>query len=700
MDLGLILYIIPIAAATFFMGIFKTSLKVRAFCISGFLFVSSVCANIISGFFWYDVLLALIEALMCFGGVYIFSLSVPLIINARERRCIYDTEIISLFVLVSLLIKFTTRFPLFLGMDIAVVLSIVTLYLINLKGDISLGAAMGIVFGIVTVDTTDSITASIGAFALASFCSSVLKRYGKWGVVVGFVLAHTIMVAFFEGEVIAFDIFEIIFASLVFAILPKRVTEFVSSFGAKTVHVATESFIEEDKMQSVISKKLKNMSGSYKALAASYRKCFETKNMANGYIIRMIDTASSKICPDCGLKYNCWERGYKDSYKAMLKMLETAEEKGIVTMEDVPAEIASKCTKLQSLVDAFNRMFDIYKVEKIWNSKLNESRHLVSGQLDAVAESIANISEHFDMFLDIPTEKELRIKLDSLGIGVNDVTFLKGMKENFLCEVEFNKWDITKKEECLVKEIIEEITSLKTASKGINHTIDGAVLTLGPKNNFEISAGKASLCKKGEKFSGDSMLVCQNSLGECIAAISDGMGTGEIASEESSSVVTLLANFISSGMDITTSIELINSAFLLGSSCERFATVDVCSVNLNLGLVQFFKTGAPRGYIRDDNGVTVIEGDLLASRTLNDIREMSKAEYKVSESCLVVMVSDGVYDVFNDGKEDRLKQLLEECDFSNPQITASKIINCAMHLSGGEAQDDMSVIALNVWRAL
>ncbi len=699
MDLGLLLYIIPIAAATFFMGIFKTSLKIRAFCISGFLFVSLVCANIISGFFWYDVLLALIEALLCFGGVYTFSMSVPLIINAKDRRCIYDTEIISLFVLVSLLVKFTTRFPLFLGMDISVVLAIVALYLINLEGDISLGAAMGIVFGIVTVDTTDSITASIGAFALSSFCSSIMKRYGKWGVVVGFVLSYTVMVVFFTGEIIAFDIFEIIFASIIFAALPKSVTKYISSFGAKTVHVATEAFIEEDKMQSVISKKLKNMSDSYKALASSYRKCFETKNMNNGYLIRMIDTASSKICPDCGLKYNCWERGYKESYKAMLEMLETAEEKGIVTIDDVPKEIYAKCTKLQSLVDAFNRMFDIYKVEKIWNNRLNESRSLVSGQMDAVAQSISNIQEHFEMFLDIPTEKEIRIRLDTLSIGVTDVTFLNGKGQNFVCEIEFDKWDITKKEETIVKEIIEEITSLKTASKGVNHTIDGAVLTLGPQKNFEVSVGKAGMCKKGEKVSGDSMLVCQNSLGECIAAISDGMGTGETASKQSSSVVSLLGNFISAGMDISTSMELINSAFLLGSSCDRFATMDVCSVNLSSGRVLFYKTGAPKAYIRDDSGVTVIEADLMATRSLSNNSEIAKAEYKVNKSSLIVMVSDGVYDVFNDGKADKLKQLLEECDFSNPQITASKIINCAMHISGKEAKDDMSVIVLNVWKS-
>ncbi len=698
MDYEVVLYIIPLACATLFMGVFKSKIKIRAFAVSGFLFVSSLCANIVSGFFWYDCFLALLEAVLCFASVYVFSSAVPLAVNANERKCVYDTELISLYVLGALLIKLTTRFPMFLGMDVSIVLSIVTIYIISLEGDISLGTAMGIVLGMITVDRTDSITASIGAFALVSFCSGILKRYGKWGVVAGFVFAHTVMVAFFAGEILPFDIFEIILASLIFAVLPKRVTKYLSSFSAKTVHIATSAFIEEDKMQSVISKKLKRMSESYRALSGAYSTCSKENNITKGYIIRMIDSANSKVCRDCGLKYNCWERGYKQSYKAMFEMLETAEEKGIVLKEDVPEEISSKCTKLDNLVDAFNRMFDVYKTEKIYSAKLNECRSLMSCQMEEVANSVSDMAGEFELFPDIPTEKELNIRLDTLGIGVSDVIFLSGRDKNFVCEVAFDKWDITKKDESLVKNCIEELTNLKVSSRGVNHTKNTATLTLGPKNAFNITVGKAAVCKSGEKVSGDSMLVCQDRSGKMFCAISDGMGTGECASKDSTLAIALLGNFISSGMDIKAAVRLINSSFLLGCSSENFVTLDVCSVDLNSGLINFYKTASPSAYVKEDNKVYKSQMSYPASVLLQGGSHMAEDSYEVSGSALAVLLSDGVYDVFNSEKQDELINLLEKTDFVNPQITASKIISTALEMSENKAKDDMSVIVLNIWK--
>jgi len=136
----------------------------------------------------------------------------------------------------------------------------------------------------------------------------------------------------------------------------------------------------------------------------------------------------------------------------------------------------------------------------------------------------------------------------------------------------------------------------------------------------------------------------------------------------------------------------------LGCSSENFVTLDVCSVDLNSGLINFYKTASPSAYVKEDNKVYKSQMSYPASVLLQGGSHMAEDTYEVSGSAFVVLLSDGVYDVFNSEKQDELINLLEKTDFVNPQITASKIISTALEMSENKAKDDMSVIVLNIWK--
>lgn len=699
MDLSSLFYIASLLGATFVMGFAGSGTFLKAICMSLFLLASSFVENFINSAYWYDYFVSAAEAAVCFAGVYVFSVSVPLVINAKERRYVPDTELFSVYVLLALIVRCTVNSPLVFGMDISVILSVLLLLIINLEGDVSSASVMGIVFGFAAGGDTVSIISSVGAFAFASLCSGLLNRFERWGVVIGFILANTAMSAFFSGDIIPFDIFEITAASIIFSFLPRRFTEYLTSLSGKTVHTATKAFVEQDKLQSVLSQRLKKLADSYSKLALCYEKCFESKSMSKSYIIRMLDTASARICPDCGLKYNCWERCYKESYKAMLDMLDSAEEKGVLDLSDVPKCFGDKCIKLNEFIAEFNRMYEVYKVEKLWQQKLNDSRMLVSSQLSGVSRSIERLSAEFEMCLDTAAEKEVKTRLDRAGLGIKDVTFLKGAGDSFSVEVVTDKWNISKRDEALCAEVIEEVTGQKTALISEIHTNEGISVTFKPSGRFLVSVGSASACRKGEKISGDSFIVCENLAGETVAAISDGMGTGAKASIESLTATALLGNFISAGMDVKTSLELINSSLLLRSSGDSFATMDVCSVNSSDGSIRLYKSGAATGYVKNEEGVFEIRSDSLPFGVLSDYGNINTEVYTVNKSCLVVMMSDGVGDVLNMHREDFIKSRLETGSTDNPQVIASMLLNSALELTGGSAEDDMTVLAVNVWKA-
>ena len=72
--------------------------------------------------------------------------------------------------------------------------------------------------------------------------------------------------------------------------------------------------------------------------------------------------------------------------------------------------------------------------------------------------------------------------------------------------------------------------------------------------------------------------------------------------------------------------------------------------------------------------------------------------FSLENSAVILMVSDGVSDVFGSDEEDGIIKKLESMETVNPQIIASVILNTALELSGGKADDDMTVVAMSVWK--
>ena len=182
--------------------------------------------------------------------------------------------------------------------------------------------------------------------------------------------------------------------------------------------------------------------------------------------------------------------------------------------------------------------------------------------------------------------------------------------------------------------------------------------------------------------------------GTYVAAISDGMGSGELASKESRKTVELLKNFLRCGFDIFHTVKLINSSLLLTGKEECFSTIDLCSVNMHNGEADFVKIGGAGTYIKTGKNVEKISYSTLPAGILKDVlpKHFSK---KIEDDVLIVMVSDGVE---NASADDRwLEKKLASADTVNPHVIADKILDMALYYNGGKAKDDMTVIATRIW---
>ena len=204
-----------------------------------------------------------------------------------------------------------------------------------------------------------------------------------------------------------------------------------------------------------------------------------------------------------------------------------------------------------------------------------------------------------------------------------------------------------------------------------------------------------SLSKQDGTPCGDSCRVQQLSDGRFLAALSDGMGSGDAAAKESERCATLLRKFVAAGVERDAALSAVNRLLLMRGGDEMFATADLCVINLYSGAASFSKLGACPSFILRGSQVLEISGGRLPLGILDRV-EPSDVRMEVFPDDLILLFSDGVADELKDGQCDALKSFLPALASASPAQAAARILDWASERDGASRGDDMTVIALRI----
>jgi len=210
--------------------------------------------------------------------------------------------------------------------------------------------------------------------------------------------------------------------------------------------------------------------------------------------------------------------------------------------------------------------------------------------------------------------------------------------------------------------------------------------------------GVARMVKEEQQVSGDSFSFFYENEGELAMILSDGMGSGEAAEQESESVLLLLEKMLSAGFREETAIRLINSVLALRAEQNSFATLDISRINLYGGTCEFIKIGGAATYIKRGKWLECVEAKTLP------IGMLQKVDYdflvkKLYDGDYIIMMSDGVLDaVPEQERAEFLQQIIGEDPGQNPQVIAGRILNASLLLQNFEPRDDMTVLVGGVFK--
>lgn len=94
--------------------------------------------------------------------------------------------------------------------------------------------------------------------------------------------------------------------------------------------------------------------------------------------------------------------------------------------------------------------------------------------------------------------------------------------------------------------------------------------------------------------------------------VSDGMGSGPGAGEESKAAVELIEKFTEAGFNNMTAINAVNSIMNMKfAEDEKYATLDMNTVDLYSGDISFMKIGAVASFIKSGDSVEEISSKTL-----------------------------------------------------------------------------------------
>ena len=205
-----------------------------------------------------------------------------------------------------------------------------------------------------------------------------------------------------------------------------------------------------------------------------------------------------------------------------------------------------------------------------------------------------------------------------------------------------------------------------------------------------------NVCKDKAYVSGDCFSYMSLPYGRDVIAIVDGCGSGARANHDSKLVIELLEEFVNAGFSYKGAISMINAAFAINDNIGTPQTLDMCVMDLYLGVCNFVKLGAVSTFIKRSDWVEIIKSTTLPMGVLDSI-DFDNSVKKVYAGDAVFMISDGVLEAFDvEDKEEMMMRLILNLNRSTPKEMSREIIKRAKAACGGRACDDMTVAVIMI----
>lgn len=444
------------------------------------------------------------------------------------------------------------------------------------------------------------------------------------------------------------------------------------------------------KKPKVLSEEYKNVTSRNKLIqkantfASLFKQLTDIFQEANRdvYIGEFVGYVYEDVCSRCPSRDLCF---YRDGNVSRLGKLINKGFKSSYSEDDLKY-IEQNCINPDRFISAVNEYKESY--DKI--KRINQENFHLKKDLFYEFSLLSDVFNNFSSSLEQTPLSDDSLKEHLLGYQFN-ITYLYRHQISMHCyTLEIGLMDISKEE--VVEELIPiiegylneklEVVSIKDTMHYLGYTS----LILKHQQNYSLQYGIQQYSLE-PMYCGDSFSVFhQNNMH--YLALSDGMGQGKVAANESKLTLEVLSKLILNGIGLKDTIDSVNSLLKIKNRNDVFTTLDLCNINLANARMKMIKYGANPSYHIRGGVVEKITSHTLPVGVVSKLKMVSY-EMPLFNNDLIIMSSDGAGSNFEKIISDNIA-LLEN---KHPQEIATYLMDQVLNENN---LDDISIIVIKV----
>ncbi len=644
------------------------------------------------------VLLALLEGILVGTSVFLLEKGTFYLFYHKKKEGMNNQELISLGIIIAFCIYSVPEWG-FKGISFVWVL----VYFIVLFAGYKYGAGVGAIIGAacgISLSFQNVETTLIGTLCMLGICSGMFQEIGKIGATIAFMVTSISIGFLYHQTLMEMDTLKnLLLGAFFFSCIPVKFLQPFKWYGEEEHGT---SYMKQN-MQMITRNKFKNFSDALTKLSQSFSQ-FAGPKQAFDYaeVNNIFEEVSGKFCKNCVRCEECWNRNYKDTYASTQIIFAVAKEHGVIKEEDVPLDFMARCINIRAFLREANKSLEIARVNLNWYNRLKESREAVAEQLSSMAQVMKEFALDVCEIKELHNELEDQMieKLKSQHIDVKRLVML----ENRQKQREIHLIARMKRGRCVtsreVAVMLGQVLGVRLRPGDYTKNVvprESEVMVFVEDAKYKVLTGVARKNKEGEMVCGDNFSFLELETGQMVMMLSDGMGSGTKANEESEEVIELLEQMMETGIHEKTAIHLINSLYALWSDSQSFSTIDMGIIDLYTGNTSFIKQGAAASFIKRKDNIERIESSSLPAGMFQQLEVESKS-ILVEDGDFIIMMTDGVLDSITiEEKEECMEFILSEIKSNNPQEIAHTILEKVLEVSNQTKGDDMTVLVAGIW---
>ncbi|MCL2397795.1 MAG: stage II sporulation protein E [Defluviitaleaceae bacterium] len=638
----------------------------------------------------YFLAINLLEGLLIFALAIVLAKGIGCLTPGAKRGALHNEELIAIVVLAGVLALGAADVSIW-HLSMRHFFAVLIVLLASQSGGAAVGAVCGMFLGfMLNIAGFEYIYFAV-LLGAAGFGAGAARFMGRLLTIGTFMVVGLLAVLYFDlGLLNMSTAFSAVGAAVAFYFLPKGLLLNIHT----TLNPATAHQGEYvDKVKERVVDRIYDFAAGYGRLAAVFEARLAGRRRLGDERMKTVEEMRGGFCGRCHKYEQCWG-GDEKFGRYVAEMVEKGEKGGRIVIDDVPLELSARCVHLSEFIGALWTQMDRQRMQKDWEQRLTEARKLVAQQFSGLSGVMYEFAGELAATLDFRQELENRIirEFGKLRIEVENVIVVENRRGKYEISLS-RKGRGSKKQDKEIGQLLSGVVRRKMELA--EERLAGHMVRLSyvEQQKFYIQSGVAKANKDMAGQSGDSFSLVQLRGGRCIAALSDGMGSGARAKEESEATIELLEELMERGFQKDIALRLINSALLLKSSDEFFSTLDICLLDMNSGMVEFVKIGAACSYLLRGEEVEAIGSWTLPVGILETI-DVDVHEKQLQHGDIVVMMTDGVADSLKGADSFWIEELLVELPKNNPQDIAECILDAARENYRGVVGDDMTVLVL------